>query len=205
MKKSEQDQHIVWQKSRVDRNKRTDIMKQQGATLWLTGLSGAGKSSMAFFLEYTLLERNYKAYVLDGDNLRHGLNKDLGFTRSDRAENIRRAGEVASLFADAGLIVIASFISPFLKDRLAVRELHEKKGLGFVEIFIDTPLEVCEQNDPKQLYAKARRGEISNFTGISSPYERPENPELTIRPTLDTNERQQLVLEYLLAHDIIKQ
>jgi adenylyl-sulfate kinase len=203
MNASRHDQHPARQETQDKKKKRAEIMNQQGATIWLTGLSGAGKSSTAFFLEHALLERGYKTYALDGDTLRHGLNSDLDFTNVDREENVRRAGEVAKLFADAGLIVIASFISPFARDRRMVRNLHEKAGLRFVEIFIDTPLAVCAERDPKQLYAKARRGEISNFTGISSPYERPENPDVTIGADTGMEEGQKIILEYLIAKDII--
>jgi adenylylsulfate kinase len=195
--------NIVWQHGRVARSKRSEIFNQQGATLWFTGLSGAGKSTLAFLLEHLLTESRYKAYVLDGDNVRHGLNSNLGFSASDREENIRRVGEVSKLFADAGLIVISSFISPFCKDRELVRQLHREAGLPFVEIFIDTPLAVCEQRDPKQLYAKARRGEISDFTGISSPYERPEHPELVVTTTSTPLASAQMVLSYLHAQGII--
>ena len=149
--------NIVWQHGRVTRDKREALFNQRGATLWFTGLSGAGKSTLAFLLEHLLVERGYKAYVLDGDNVRHGLNANLGFSDADREENIRRVGEVAKLFADAGMLALASFISPFARDRALVRALHEAAGLPFVEIFVDTPLAVCEERDPKQLYARARR------------------------------------------------
>ena len=195
--------NVVWQTGRVDRKKRSEIFNQQGATLWLTGLSGAGKSTLAFLLEQLLLESRYKAYVLDGDNVRHGLNSNLGFSAQDREENIRRVGEVAKLFADAGMIVLASFISPFEKDRNLVRTLHEQAGLPFVEVFVDTPLASCEQRDPKQLYAKARRGEIKDFTGISSPYERPQDPEITIEADSTPQAGAEIVLAYLRAHRIV--
>jgi adenylylsulfate kinase len=187
--------NVSWQQGRVARSRRSELFGQQGATLWLTGLSASGKSTLAFLLEQQLVENRYKAYVLDGDNMRHGLNSNLGFSAVDREENIRRVGEVARLFADAGLIVIASFISPFRKDRALVRAMHETSGLTFIEIHVDTPLAVCEQRDPKQLYAKARRGEISDFTGISSPYEVPENPELVI----GTMDSPQASVDLLLA------
>lgn len=196
--------NVVWQNSRIDRKKREQIFNQQGATLWFTGLSGAGKSTLAFLLEQLLLENNYKAYVLDGDNVRHGLNNNLGFSAEDREENIRRVGEVSKLFADAGMIVISSFISPFQKDRALVRNLHQQAGLPFVEVFVDTPLEICEQRDPKQLYAKARRGEIKDFTGISSPYERPEHPEIILHTDSTPLSGAETVLTYLRSHQIIR-
>lgn len=196
--------NVVWQPGRVDRHKREQIFNQQGATLWFTGLSGAGKSTLAFLLEQLLLENNYKPYVLDGDNIRHGLNNNLGFSAEDREENIRRVGEVSKLFADAGMIVISSFISPFRKDRRLVRSLHQQAGLPFVEVFVDTPLEICEQRDPKQLYAKARRGEIKDFTGISSPYEPPEHPEIIVETNSTPQTGAEVVLAYLRKHHIIR-
>lgn len=153
----------------------------QGATLWFTGLSGSGKSTIATALEHKLIDLDRHAYRLDGDNLRHGLNSDLGFTPEDRTENIRRVGEVSVLLADSGCLVLSSFISPYRADRDAIRALHEQHGLPFLEVFVDAPVEVCESRDPKGLYKKARAGEIPSFTGISAPYETPENPELRIQ------------------------
>jgi adenylylsulfate kinase len=196
--------NVVWQPSRVSRNKRQQLFNQAGATLWLTGLSGAGKSTLAFALEHTLIEQGYKAYVLDGDNLRHGLNNNLSFSAVDRTENIRRVGEVAKLFADAGILVIASFISPFQHDRALVRQLHNNAQLPFIEVFVDTPLAVCEQRDPKQLYAKARRGEIHDFTGISSPYEAPLNPEIHIEVSSTPPEATVQVMNYLQQHGLLR-
>ncbi len=190
--------NVVWQASRVRREQRAAIFNQQGATLWITGLSGAGKSTLAFQLEHLLTQNRFKAYVLDGDNIRHG------FSAEDRTENIRRIGEVTKLFADAGMIAIASFISPFRKDRASVRELHEQAGLPFVEIFVDTPLTECERRDPKQLYAKARRGEIPDFTGIGSPYETPERAEIVIRPDTAPADSAEAVLAWLREHGIIR-
>jgi bifunctional enzyme CysN/CysC len=149
----------------------------RGGVLWLTGLPGSGKSTLAFALEQRLFKAGYRAYVLDGDNIRHGLNADLGFSPADRTENIRRIGEVATLFAGAGMIVITAFISPYRSDRATAR--NAAKG-NFHEVFLGASLETCEKRDPKGLYAKARRGEISEFTGITAPYEAPESPELTI-------------------------
>jgi bifunctional enzyme CysN/CysC len=151
-----------------------------GATVWFTGLSGSGKSTIANAVAERLLEIGRPAYVLDGDNLRHGLNADLGFSAADRAENVRRVGEVARLMADAGLVVLVPVISPYRADRDRVRTAHDAAGLRFVEIFVDTPLELCEQRDPKGLYAKARAGEVTGMTGIDDPYEPPLTPELVV-------------------------
>ncbi len=155
------------------------MLGQTGCLVWLTGLPSSGKSTVAFTVEHALLARGRLAYVLDGDNIRHGLNKNLGFSAEDRAENIRRIGEVGKLFVDGGVITLASFVSPYREDRDGVRALMGDDE--FLEVFIDTPVELCEQRDPKGLYKKARAGEIPNFTGISDPYEVPTNPELVIR------------------------
>jgi adenylylsulfate kinase len=172
-------QNITWHAGHVERQDRERLLGQRGVTLWLTGLSGSGKSTLAVAAEKELVARGRHAYVLDGDNIRHGLNKNLGFSPEDRTENIRRIGEVARLFTDAGVIVFTSFISPYRADRDAVRALM---GEGdFVEVFVDAPLEVCEERDVKGLYKKARAGEIPEFTGISAPYEPPERPELVIQ------------------------
>lgn len=196
--------NIVWHESRVSREFRQQIFNQQGSTLWFTGLSGSGKSTLAFTLEHKLVSAKFKSYVLDGDNIRHGLNNNLGFSDTDREENIRRVGEVSKLFADAGLIVLSSFISPFKKDRELVRKIHEDAGLNFIEVYIDTPLAVCEKRDPKQLYAKARRGEIPNFTGISSPYEVPDNAEIIIPVSNSPEQSAEQILDYLNQHKLIK-
>ncbi len=172
------DSHIVWQTTKVGREHRP----YAGATVWLTGLSGSGKSSLAMELERRFVAEGRPAYLMDGDNLRHGLNSDLGFGDDDRRENIRRTAEVAALFADSGSIAIVSLISPFGDERTRAREIHAERGLPFFEIFVDTPLDECERRDPKGLYAKARRGEISQFTGIDSPYERPEHADLVVTP-----------------------
>jgi adenylyl-sulfate kinase len=150
--------------------------------VWLTGLSGSGKSTLANAVAERLLDDGRPAYVLDGDNLRHGLNADLGFSAADRAENVRRVGEVARLMADAGLVVLAPVISPYRADRGRVRAAHEAAGLRFVEVFVDTPLELCERRDPKGLYAKARAGEVTGMTGIDDPYEPPLTPDVRIEP-----------------------
>ncbi|QOC23809.1 sulfate adenylyltransferase subunit CysN [Wenzhouxiangella sp. AB-CW3] len=171
-------QNVHWQSLEVDKAARSRIKAQEPVCIWLTGLSGSGKSTIANAVERKLLARGHHTYLLDGDNVRHGLNRDLGFTEADRVENIRRVGEVARLMTDAGLIVLVSFISPFRAERRMVRERFDKGE--FIEVFVDTPLEVCEERDVKGLYAKARAGEIPNFTGISSPYEEPENAELVL-------------------------
>ena len=150
--------------------------------MWLTGLSGSGKSTVAVELERRLVAGGRPAYILDGDNLRHGLNADLGFSDEDRAENVRRVGEVARLLADAGVVALVPVISPFRDGRDRVRRIHAEAGISFLEVFVDTPIELCEQRDPKGLYAKARAGELPGFTGIESPYERPAAPELVLTP-----------------------
>jgi bifunctional enzyme CysN/CysC len=155
----------------------------RGATIWLTGLSGSGKSTVAARVERLLIDAGRPAYVLDGDNLRHGLNADLGFSDDDRRENVRRVGEVARLMADAGIVALVPVISPFRDGRDAVRAAHAVAGVPFVEVFVDTPIEECERRDPKGLYAKARRGELAGFTGIDSTYEPPVTPEVVLRPT----------------------
>ncbi len=171
--------NVVWQAGKVAREQRP----HRGGTLWITGLSGSGKSSVAIELERRLVALGRPAYLMDGDNLRHGLNSDLGFGDDDRRENIRRTAEVAALFADSGSVAIVSLISPFAAERQRAREIHDERALPFYEIFLDTSLQECERRDPKGLYARARRGEISHFTGIDSPYERPEKPDVVIRPT----------------------
>jgi adenylylsulfate kinase len=175
--------NITWHEGHVTRAARGQLLKQKGATLWFTGLSGSGKSTIAFTLEHALIQQGRLAYVLDGDNIRHGLNKNLGFSAADRTENIRRIGEVAKLFADAGVLTMSSFISPYRADRDLVRALHAEGGLPFVEVHVNTSIETCEQRDPKGLYKKARAGQLKNFTGIDDPYEAPLKPELTIDAT----------------------
>ena len=170
--------NIVWHQGAVNREDREKLNGHKGATVWLTGLSGSGKSTIAVDLEKRLAERGVRTYILDGDNIRHGLNKNLGFSPEDRTENIRRIGEVAKLFTDAGVVAITAFISPYRADRDQVRALM--KAGDFIEILVDCPVEVCEQRDVKGLYKKARAGEIKEFTGISAPYEAPAKAELTI-------------------------
>jgi bifunctional enzyme CysN/CysC len=170
--------NVTWHPGHVARADRPS----QGATIWFTGLSGSGKSTVATACEEQLITAGRPAYVLDGDNIRHGLNGDLGFRAEDRAENVRRVGHVACLMADAGLVALVPLVSPYRADRDAVRALHEAAGLPFVEVFVDTPIELCEQRDPKGLYAKARAGELKGFTGIDDPYEAPQRAELVLRP-----------------------
>jgi bifunctional enzyme CysN/CysC len=188
--------HITRHHGHVAVESRARVLGQQPVTLWLTGLSGSGKSTLAYTLEKRLIEEGRANFVLDGDNVRQGLNRDLGFSPEDRCENIRRVAEVARLFNEAGLIVITSFISPFARDRLSAREIISEGR--FIEVFVDTSLEVCEQRDPKGLYAKARAGEIPEFTGISSPYEPPADPEIHLNTAaLSVNECVDAVMAHL--------
>ena len=173
--------NITWHEGEVTREERQRNLGQKGVTVWMTGLSASGKSTIAVALEQVLLQRGKHAYRLDGDNIRHGLNKNLGFSAEDRAENIRRIGEVAKLFTDAGIITLTSFISPYRTDRDVVRKLHDDAKLPFIEVFVDCPIDAAEKRDPKGLYKKARAGEIKGFTGIDDPYEAPERPELLLR------------------------
>ena len=174
--------NVVWHPSAFSCDERWSSLGQRGATVWFTGLSGSGKSTIAYELERLLVAAGQSAYVLDGDNLRHGLNADLGFSATDRDENVRRVGEVARLLADAGLVALVPLISPYRDARDRARRAHDVAGLRFVEVFVDTPIEVCEARDPKGLYRKARAGEITGFTGIDDPYEKPAHPELVLRP-----------------------
>jgi adenylylsulfate kinase len=189
--------NITWHEGHVSREERERLLKQRGATIWFTGLSASGKSTIAFTLEHALVQRGRLAYVLDGDNIRHGLNKNLGFSAADREENIRRIGEVAKLFADSGVLVMTSFISPYRKDRDMARALHVAAGVPFIEVHVATPISTCEKRDPKGLYKKARAGELKGFTGIDDPYETPEKPEVTIDATATTPEQAAM---QLLSH-----
>ncbi|WP_292997438.1 adenylyl-sulfate kinase [Nevskia sp.] len=173
--------NVHWHHGEISRADRYRVLGQKGATLWFTGFSGSGKSTVAVALENELLKRGRLTYRLDGDNIRLGINKNLGFTAADRTENIRRIGEIAKLFTDAGVIALSSFISPYRADRDAVRTLHADSGMDFIEIYVDCPLEEAEKRDPKGLYKKARAGQIKNFTGIDDPYEAPEAPELVLK------------------------
>jgi adenylylsulfate kinase len=194
--------NIVWHQGAVTRGDREQLNGHKACTVWLTGLSGSGKSTIAVDLEKRLCERGVRTYILDGDNIRHGLNKNLGFSPEDRTENIRRIGEVAKLFTDAGMVAITAFISPYRADRDQVRALM--KAGDFVEVFVECPVEVCEQRDVKGLYKKARAGEIKEFTGISAPYEAPEKAELTIHTagqSVDESVRQ--IVAYLEQHGVV--
>ncbi len=194
--------NVVWHEHRINRKQRALQKSQRPAVLWFTGLSGAGKSSVANALEQALFQRGHHSYLLDGDNVRHGLNRDLGFTDEDRVENIRRIGEVAKLMADSGLVVLSAFISPFRADRAMVRELMPSGE--FIEIYVHASLETCEQRDPKGLYARARAGAIKHFTGIDSPYEPPETPEVIVdTEELSIEESVDLLLEYLKKREIL--
>lgn len=194
--------NITWHQGIVSREDRERANGHEGAVIWLTGLPSSGKSTVAHALEYALFRRGCKTYVLDGDNIRHGLNKDLGFSPKDREENIRRIGEVAKLFADAGIIVITAFISPYRADRERARKLNSK---NFIEVYVKCDLSICEERDPKGLYKKAREGEIPEFTGISAPYEEPENPEIVIDTgKLSVEECVNHILKYLMDKGIIK-
>lgn len=196
------DSNITWHSGTVTRGDRERLLDQKGVTLWLTGLSAAGKSTIACIVERLLLERKKHAYRLDGDNVRHGLNKNLGFTAEDRAENIRRIGEVARLFTDAGVIVIASFISPYRHDRDAVRQSMEAGE--FIEVYVKVSVAAAEKRDPKGLYKKARAGQITGFTGIDDPYEAPVNPEIVIdTETTSPEAAARQIVEYLEAAGIL--
>ena len=187
--------NVHWHGGEINRPERAQLLGHGGATLWFTGLSGSGKSTIAVALEQALYQRGVLVYRLDGDNIRLGINKNLGFSAEDRAENIRRVGEVSKLFVDGGVIVLSSFISPYLVDRQIVRELHEAANMPFIEVFVDCSLETAEERDPKGLYKKARAGEIKNFTGIDDPYEAPETPEVHLRTDQQSLEEE---VEHLL-------
>jgi bifunctional enzyme CysN/CysC len=177
-----QSPNVVWHHGVIDRSTRWRASRLGGATVWFTGLSGSGKSSVAVEVERMLLERGRSAYLLDGDNLRHGLNGDLGFSAQDRHENVRRTAEVARLFADAGVVALVPLISPYRSGRERAREIHVAADLPFFEVFVDTPIEECERRDPKGLYARARAGQLTGFTGVDDPYEPPLAPDLVLRP-----------------------
>jgi len=196
--------NVHWHEGDITREHRGQLLGHKGATLWFTGLSGSGKSTVAVELEGMLHEMGVLAYRLDGDNVRMGINKNLGFSAEDRAENIRRIGEVAKLFVDAGVIALSSFISPYRADRDKVRQLHEEGGMDFIEIFVDCSLEAAEGRDPKGLYKKARAGEIKNFTGIDDPYEAPLKPEIHLHSDRQTlAEEVNQILDALRARGII--
>jgi len=184
--------------TKVSKNQREQLLQQRARLIWFTGLSGSGKSTLAVQLEAQLFARGFKTYLLDGDNIRTGLNKDLSFTDEGRVENIRRIGEVSKLLLDAGVIVLSAFISPFKADREQVKAIVGSSN--YIEVFVDTPLEICEQRDVKGLYKKARAGEVKNFTGIDSPYERPESPDLVIKTeTLTVEQSVERLLNFVLT------
>ncbi|TBW56710.1 adenylyl-sulfate kinase [Marinobacter halodurans] len=193
---------IIWHHHKVSRADRAGSKNQKPCLLWFTGLSGSGKSTIANALDVALHERGYHTFLLDGDNVRHGLCSDLGFSDDDRVENIRRIGEVSKLFTDAGLIVISAFISPFTGDRRMVRKLFPAGE--FIEIFMDTPINTCEERDPKGLYEKARQGVIKNFTGIDSPYQAPERPEIRLdSSSMSVDHCVDVIIEYLVRRELI--
>lgn len=194
--------NITWHETTVSMKDREQLLNQRGCVIWFTGLSGSGKSTLANVIAHLLHKRDHHTYVLDGDNVRHGLNKNLGFSPEDREENIRRVGEVAKLFVDAGTIVMTAFISPYRADRDQARDLLSENR--FVEVYVDCPLDVCEERDPKGLYKKARSGEIKEFTGISAPYEAPEDPEVVIDTSqLDILASAQEVISYLEKSSLV--
>ena len=190
--------NVTWHKGEVSSADRRSLLDQRGATLWFTGLSGSGKSTIAVALESALMAQSKLSYRLDGDNIRLGINKNLGFSAADRAENIRRIGEIAKLFNEAGVITLASFISPYRADRDQVRRIHQEMGLAFVEIFVDCDLASAEKRDPKGLYKKARAGEIKNFTGLDDPYEAPVNAEIhLVSDRMSLNDEVNYIVQYL--------
>lgn len=196
--------NVTWHDGEVSREDRFSILRQRAATIWFTGLSGSGKSTIAVALERALYKLGKLTYRLDGDNVRLGINKNLGFSEEDRQENIRRIGEVAKLFGDAGVISLSSFISPYKNDRDEVRTLHEQAGLQFIEVFVDCSLAEAEKRDPKGLYKKARAGEIKNFTGIDDPYEAPGKPEIHLHTDEMTLEEEvQIILDHLMDNGFI--
>lgn len=196
--------NVIWQHGEVTRADREKLLKQKGFSVWLTGISGSGKSTIAVALEKALYLRKIASYRLDGDNVRLGINKDLGFTEIDRRENIRRIGEVSNLMADAGIVTIASFISPFARDRAEVRKVHKINGLAFMEVHIDCSLEVAEQRDPKGLYKLARAGEIKNFTAIDHPYEKPTQSDVHLNTEIVTVETSvDRIVEYMINQCMI--
>ena len=196
--------NLTWHDGEVSRAQRGELLKQKGATIWFTGLSGSGKSTVAVALESVLHAQGHLVYRLDGDNIRLGINKNLGFSAEDRTENIRRIGEIAKLFVDTGVIALSSFVSPYRADRDLVRKLHEDAGMDFIEVYLDVPLAEAEKRDPKGLYKKARAGLIKNFTGIDDPYEAPEKPELLL-PSHEMTLQQEVeaLLKLLKARGII--
>jgi len=198
------ERNLVWHHCTISREERWRLVGAHGCTVWFTGLPASGKSTLASTLEGVLIENGHRAYRLDGDNIRHGLNSDLGFSAADRAENIRRISEVARLFADSGCVALTAFISPYVADRDRCRALHQRDGLPFLEVFLDTPLAVCEMRDPKGMYKKARAGQLKGFTGVDDPYEPPPHPELVLNTgTLDVTTCIEACLDLLRRHQVI--
>ena len=196
--------NVVWHDGEISQTDRNNLLGQKGATIWFTGLSGSGKSTIAVALEQELFKRGKLSYRLDGDNIRLGINKNLGFSAEDRTENIRRIGEIAKLFVDCGALSLSSFISPYKEDRDGVRALHEASGMTFIEVFVDCSIDIAESRDPKGLYKKARAGEIKNFTGIDDPYEKPENPEIYLDTAIMTIEEEvEAIIVYMQKNNII--
>ena len=189
--------NVVWQEATVGRERRWEALGQQGATVWFTGLPGAGKTTIATAVEARLIDAGRSAYRLDGDNLRHGLCRDLGFSKDDRETNVGRVGEMARLFADAGTIALVALVSPYTDCREKVRELHHRDGLRFLEVFVNTPSEECVRRDPKGLYARARNGSLSGMTGVDAPYEAPRAPEVELTPEMDVDAASAAVLAAL--------
>jgi len=195
--------NVHWHPGAIRRADRERLNGHRGFTLWFTGLSASGKSTLASALEEALYEMGYHTYILDGDNIRHGLNRNLGFSPEDREENIRRIGEVAKLFRDAGIINMTAFISPYIQDRRLARGLGAPED--FIEVFVDCPVEVCEARDPKGMYKKAREGKIREFTGVSAPYEAPENPEIHLcTDAMSVEQCVQMILEYLIERGFVR-
>jgi adenylyl-sulfate kinase len=189
--------NVIWQEATVDRRRRWEALGQQGATVWFTGLPGAGKTTIATAVEAQLIDAGRSAYRLDGDNLRHGLCSDLGFSKGDRETNVGRVGEIARLFADAGTVALVALVSPYTDCREKVRALHEREGLPFLEVFVNTPAEECARRDPKGLYARARNGSLSGMTGVDDPYEAPRAPEVELTPEMDVDAATAAVLAAL--------
>lgn len=197
--------NVHWHDGEISKSNRETLLNQKGATLWFTGLSGSGKSTVAVAVEKALAKRDQLCYRLDGDNVRLGINKNLGFSAEDRTENIRRIGEISKLFVDAGVIVLSSFISPYANDRHTVRSIHNESNYHFIEIYVDCSLESAESRDPKGLYKKARAGEIKNFTGIDDPYEAPKKPEIHLySDRMSLEEEVEIILTYLEDHGVLQ-
>ena len=194
--------NVVWQTLNIDKKARDELLQQKGVTLWFTGLPSSGKSTISNKVAEVLHEKGYLTYVLDGDNIRHGLNGDLGFSADDRIENIRRIGEVAKLFTNTGIITMTAFVSPYRSDRQKARDLVDTED--FIEVYVKCPVEVCEERDPKGLYKKAREGKIPEYTGVSAPYEEPENPEVVVDTAAETlEESAKKVIAYLEQRGVI--